>query len=109
MLPRHLLFDGKAWHVASDCSAEDRALFANPVSELKGKWGATVLSVKAEPMAEGSAMVVAASRRALSRPRLRRLAAPTRRPPWPLRPPWARRSGGGRRPGAPIAQHGVEH
>src|SRR5215207_907036 len=38
---------------------------------MRAVQGATVLSVKVEPTAEGSATVVAASRRALSRPRLR--------------------------------------
>src|SRR6516225_3310855 len=59
-------------------------------------------------MAEGLAASSAGSRRALSRPRLRRLTALSRsssRPEWQ---PWLRRSDLGVGPGFVVAQHGIE-
>src|SRR5882672_4640052 len=59
-------------------------------------------------MAEVSAASIAGSRLALSRSRLRRLTALSRRSPQPEWQPWLRRSGLGMCPGPLIAQHGVE-
>jgi hypothetical protein len=56
----------------------------------------------AEPMSEH---IVAL---ALTRPRLRRLTALSRRSRRPIAPPWLQRSAVGRRPGPVVAQHGVE-
>src|SRR5258708_12545982 len=59
-------------------------------------------------MAEVSAASIAGSRRALSRSRLRRLTALSRRSPRPVWLPWLRRSALGTCPGFAVAQHGVE-
>ena len=59
-------------------------------------------------MAEGSAASIDGSRRALWRPRLRRLTALSRRSPQPVWLAWLRRSGLGMRPGFAIAQDRVE-
>ncbi len=59
-------------------------------------------------MAEVSATSIAGSRRALPRPRLRRLTALSRRSPRPVWLPWLRRSALTRCPGLAVAQHGVE-
>ena len=70
--------------------------------------GRECLKVRVEVMAEGSAASIAGSRRALSRPRLRRLTALSRRSPQPVWPPWLRRSALGDCPGLVVAQDGVE-
>src|SRR5271166_178147 len=59
-------------------------------------------------MAEGSAMPIGGSRLALTRPRLRRLMALSRRSAWPEMPRCSRRSRRGLRPFGLIAQDGVE-
>src|SRR5216684_2305625 len=59
-------------------------------------------------MAEVSAASSSGSRRALSRSRLRRLTALSRRSPRPVWLPWLRRSALGTCPGFAVAQHGVE-
>ena len=59
-------------------------------------------------VAEVSATSIAGSRRALSRPRLRRLTALSRRSPRPVWLPSLRRSGLTLGPGFAVAQHGIE-
>src|SRR6478672_3501292 len=59
-------------------------------------------------MAEVSAASIAGSRRALSRSRLRRLTALSRRSPRPVWLPWLRRSAVRACPGFAVTQHGVE-
>src|SRR6476646_4201122 len=59
-------------------------------------------------MAEVSAASSAGSRRALSRSRLRRLTALSRRSPRPVWLPWLRRSAVRACPGFAVTQHGVE-
>src|SRR6476661_8120390 len=59
-------------------------------------------------MAEVSAASIAGSRRALSRSRLRRLTALSRRSPRPVWLPWLRRSALRACPGFAVTQHGVE-
>src|SRR6266404_3737569 len=60
-------------------------------------------------MAEVSAASIAGSRRALSRSRMRRLTALSRRSPRPVWLPWLRRSAVRACPGFAVAQHGVEN
>src|SRR5262245_52615268 len=59
-------------------------------------------------MADGSAASIGGSRRALSRPRLRRLTALSRRSPQPVWQPWLRHSDLGICPGMACAQDGVK-
>jgi hypothetical protein len=67
------------------------------------------LKFKGRSMAEGSAASITGSRRALSRSRLRRLPALSRRAPQPVWHPWLRRSALGICPGPLIAQDSIEN